>query len=1496
MEKYTKVRVLGKGSFGSAILIKRRSDNALFVIKEVFLGKLNEKERTEARQECRMLQKLNHPNIVRYVEHFENRNNLYIVMEYCDDGDLHGKIKRGPMNESRILYYYSQVCLAMEYLHSRHILHRDIKTMNVFLMKNGSVKLGDFGIATVLRNTMGMASTVCGTPYYFSPEICKNKPYNNKSDVWALGVLLYELATGRHPFDGNSMQQLMQRIVRGTYNPLPSHFSREFRKMVDWCLQKDPARRPSIRQMLAFPIVQRSLERLEEDLMLATQCRIRLKDIIEYDAAAENIPCCEPVTPRPQETPRGEQRHRQEPHPPEMSPGKMAAMALAGQHNRQQQQHVSAQAAMAAGPPAVDPAAQRHADHAGLLAPKPNAAHAAADHGRLEIFRREAPPQCKRPLADIKQALPFSPYQRPHFQQVPCQPQYVANPYKQLMQQHFQQLQEKQRQPHQPQPDAQRQMQKNNEAKRGPDCKQGEGFEDRIKRINAIVERYAKDVDPKTLNTIHAYMKRKQEEYLQRQKEQKERLERRRQLRKQELLKVIEQQNRIARGEKVRKGVEQKQHAQKPVAEMKPLNPGQPAVGDRNAYPSPYKVLQSPPRGAQYPQQQNPVFGRDPRCVRAAPKESNPVSGGRNGNAIASPYCPNYHNAALREALKGPAPPVDSPGIPDNQRVRQLYQQPGMQPRGDGDSAARGVAASPRVVVYRDVVNLNDNPRRAEPSQLNAGQLEPKPQKGKRTADPSVHRHPLGRPKEPCPLVIPTADQVFQKQQPLRRQLKQQPLTNIVSAPLLPTPRAESPVAKAIVNHHDIRKLGSAEGDLRSPFANGTLGRRNSAPSISPSMEVTPSKNSPLNEKEAAANKCHVRPTTASGFVAEGASATKDLPALRVTSPFSRLNLEDLPADVKVRRELQQQAKQHALLSQLKGDFNLHPAKRNDVVCGRSKSCAPEFVNARHKGGSPILYRRKDGFLPSNQRGGCSKSQEINGDDDSSKNEIGQPMLLAPLQCRAGVAAQGQCLSPAVFSMPVSPSAAPHGQRRQTFQRGGASRNNHVPQATPPDAVPSMVVAKINPKVHQPVPTREKKPDNGRSPAFEESIHTPILVDICYGVAPTSEEALNKKAAFEGDSTPVLPSINDVTADPPDVAQQWRNFVDKNANGKAPYRALCSHLVGMGFHNNMKLPGHADEMAVFQKVDGPRPCIPSTLEVLVGTSVSKKHSPVTSSSGSDTTAFDAETRGRERCSDELPSLTSIPCIISPTSVACAAGEGCQSKPYGLQKDSDAEETGGFIGLEDDPRASRDDEGRQGSTGSVQVLPEASLDGYLSMLDHLRGLLYNNPSQAKKASAGNNSDNKNVKEREPSLLSAEEVRNLVDRCERLSRSEATRATSPNQGAIGVHVVSLNFPTSSVDGCEENKEGESRDDESDLDDEEDLDEAIMEVSDVEFGDDVPLTAPQCAGISEAYQCDIENDGFLPRVVNVDSQGNCSEGGNDARTERRKEEKETAIGGAA
>jgi len=123
------------------------------------------------------------------------------------------------------LNLFTQICLAIKHIHDRKILHRDLKSQNVFLTRQGLAKLGDFGIAKVLQSTVDHAKTIVGTPYYLSPEIIENKPYNFKSDMWSLGVLLYELCALKPPFNGASLHILALQIVRGVFQALPTHYS-----------------------------------------------------------------------------------------------------------------------------------------------------------------------------------------------------------------------------------------------------------------------------------------------------------------------------------------------------------------------------------------------------------------------------------------------------------------------------------------------------------------------------------------------------------------------------------------------------------------------------------------------------------------------------------------------------------------------------------------------------------------------------------------------------------------------------------------------------------------------------------------------------------------------------------------------------------------------------------------------------------------------------------------------------------------------------------------------------------------------------------------------------------------------------------------------------------------------------------------------------------------------------------------------------------------------
>jgi NIMA (never in mitosis gene a)-related kinase 1/4/5 len=136
------------------------------------------------------------------------------------------------MSEGKILNYFTQIILALKHVHDKKILHRDLKGSNVFLTSKGFVKLGDFGVAKALEKTKDMAATVVGTPYYLSPEIVQAQPYDYKTDVWSLGIILYEMCALTHPFNGTNLHTLALQIVSSPFMPLPSHYSQEMKDLV----------------------------------------------------------------------------------------------------------------------------------------------------------------------------------------------------------------------------------------------------------------------------------------------------------------------------------------------------------------------------------------------------------------------------------------------------------------------------------------------------------------------------------------------------------------------------------------------------------------------------------------------------------------------------------------------------------------------------------------------------------------------------------------------------------------------------------------------------------------------------------------------------------------------------------------------------------------------------------------------------------------------------------------------------------------------------------------------------------------------------------------------------------------------------------------------------------------------------------------------------------------------------------------------------------------
>ena len=220
-------------------------------MKRIPVSQLDKLTLKETINEVRLLAALDNPYITSYYESFMSKQHLNIVMEYCDKGDLRTYMKSQKgigIPEAKIWKVLLQMCLALEYLHSRNIIHGDIKPMNVFLTREDLAKIGDFGIAKFVPQNKHYP--LAGTLAYLAPEVIQNASFNEKRDVWALGCVLYELCTQKHPFDAANETAISMKIERGTYPPLAGSYSGELKEVVEACLVKDPSERPSIKTIL----------------------------------------------------------------------------------------------------------------------------------------------------------------------------------------------------------------------------------------------------------------------------------------------------------------------------------------------------------------------------------------------------------------------------------------------------------------------------------------------------------------------------------------------------------------------------------------------------------------------------------------------------------------------------------------------------------------------------------------------------------------------------------------------------------------------------------------------------------------------------------------------------------------------------------------------------------------------------------------------------------------------------------------------------------------------------------------------------------------------------------------------------------------------------------------------------------------------------------------------------------------------------------------------
>ncbi|ESU38096.1 Kinase, NEK [Giardia duodenalis] len=285
-DAYDFVAICGAGSFGKVHKVRSKEDGQIYACKEINYAKMSSKEKELLVSEVNLLRKLNHPNIVKYIRRYQDKaaTLIYIVMDYCSKGDLSDYVKMHKktnqyISEDKIWSIFAQLLIALDYCHSPNkpdssgvgrVIHRDLKTANVFLCEDGSIKLGDFGLCRVLEQST-MAKTNVGTPLYMAPELLENKSYTEKVDIWSLGCIIYELCALQPPYVATSLDSLKAKVKRGVRPFVPNHFSPDLRRIIDMMLIKEPEKRPSTTELIQLPVIAKLLQGLAYDP--ARNCR-----------------------------------------------------------------------------------------------------------------------------------------------------------------------------------------------------------------------------------------------------------------------------------------------------------------------------------------------------------------------------------------------------------------------------------------------------------------------------------------------------------------------------------------------------------------------------------------------------------------------------------------------------------------------------------------------------------------------------------------------------------------------------------------------------------------------------------------------------------------------------------------------------------------------------------------------------------------------------------------------------------------------------------------------------------------------------------------------------------------------------------------------------------------------------------------------------------------------------------------------------------------------
>ncbi|KAK6313264.1 hypothetical protein J4Q44_G00166110 [Coregonus suidteri] len=248
---YCRGKVLGKGGFAKCYEMTDLSTSKVYaakIIPHTRVSKPHQREKID--REIELHRVLHHKHIVHFYHHFEDKDNIYILLEYCSRRSLAHILKaRKVLTEPEVRYYLRQIISGLKYLHEQEILHRDLKLGNFFVNESMELKVGDFGLAAKLESAGNRKKTICGTPNYLSPEVLNKQGHGCESDVWALGCVMYTMLLGRPPFETTNLKETYRCIREACYS-LPSSLSPQAKQLISNLLAKTPEDRPRLDHIL----------------------------------------------------------------------------------------------------------------------------------------------------------------------------------------------------------------------------------------------------------------------------------------------------------------------------------------------------------------------------------------------------------------------------------------------------------------------------------------------------------------------------------------------------------------------------------------------------------------------------------------------------------------------------------------------------------------------------------------------------------------------------------------------------------------------------------------------------------------------------------------------------------------------------------------------------------------------------------------------------------------------------------------------------------------------------------------------------------------------------------------------------------------------------------------------------------------------------------------------------------------------------------------------